>query len=255
MGREVGRESRRWEDYFLRHSPLRLFRRPPRRSSFLPSSTSGHCFYIYTSRGKRTCLHLHVSLSHHPSTPPPHRHNISLSDSPLQALRAEIDALKSSSALAVISPTPPSVVATNIAEDANAEIQMKLASYQNFMANYIVNAQNQKLLGEIVQENCFRPPFFILFGLTGFRNILNNTPVARFSFPSRFCFLLLLFASSPFFLPPFVIAKAVKDAELKAERKFQERLERLMTSGGMMMMQASAARARRRRRRPFPPPP
>jgi hypothetical protein len=43
----------------------------------------------------------------------------------------------------------------------------------------------------------------------------------------------------------FVAKKAVREAELKAEKKFQDRLERLMTSGGMMMMQAASADAAR----------
>ncbi|KAL3810742.1 hypothetical protein ACHAXA_008555 [Cyclostephanos tholiformis] len=97
----------------------------------------------------------------------------------IEALRAELDSLKSSSALAAVAAPTMLPVATTVVEEDTSDIQMKLASYQNFMASYIVSAQNQKLL-------------------------------------------------------------AVKEAELKAERKFQERLERLLLSsgGGTMSMES-----------------
>ncbi|KAL3777370.1 hypothetical protein ACHAW5_010694 [Stephanodiscus triporus] len=98
------------------------------------------------------------------------------------ALKAEIDRLKTSSALAVVassSSSPAPAAPLVVAAVDTSDIQSKLASYQNFMANYIVNAQNQKLL-------------------------------------------------------------AVKEAELKAEKKFHERLERLMSSSGMTLPAAAA---------------
>jgi hypothetical protein len=65
-----------------------------------------------------------------------------------QALKAEVDRLRASSALAVVAASPtPAPAAPPLAVDSSSEIQSKLASYQNFMASYIVNAQNQKLLG------------------------------------------------------------------------------------------------------------
>ncbi|KAL7527204.1 hypothetical protein ACHAWF_002077, partial [Thalassiosira exigua] len=85
------------------------------------------------------------------------------------ALKAEIEQLKSGSALAVASPAPAAPLAS-VPSDAGA----KLASYQSFMAEYIVNAQNQKLL-------------------------------------------------------------AVKEAELMAEKKFQERLENLFEASGLAL--------------------
>ncbi|KAL9181692.1 hypothetical protein ACHAXT_012035 [Thalassiosira profunda] len=85
----------------------------------------------------------------------------------IEALKAEIQQLQSSSGLATTAaPAAP------LANVATADLEQKLASYQSFMAEYIVNAQTQKLL-------------------------------------------------------------AVKEAELKAEKKFQERLEKLFAAGGI----------------------
>mmetsp|Transcript_16550 Transcript_16550/g.24693 ORF Transcript_16550/g.24693 Transcript_16550/m.24693 type:complete len:279 (+) Transcript_16550:88-924(+) len=90
-------------------------------------------------------------------------------------LKATIEQLKSSTpalpAAAVVEP-----VSIIPASDAEA----KLASYQNFMSEYIVNAQNQKLM-------------------------------------------------------------AVKEAELKAEQKFQERLEKLLAASGAALPSSDAA--------------
>lgn len=63
-----------------------------------------------------------------------------------------------------------------------SEAQAKLASYQQFMSEYIVNAQNQKLL-------------------------------------------------------------AVREAELKAEKKFQERLEKLLSASGVALPPSDAVKA------------
>ena len=68
-----------------------------------------------------------------------------------QALKAEIDQLRASSALAIVAASP---AAPPLAVDSSSEIQSKLASYQNFMASYIVNAQNQKLLGAFLLDEC-----------------------------------------------------------------------------------------------------
>jgi len=84
----------------------------------------------------------------------------------IQALKAEIQQLKSNPAL----PAATNVIFTSSASDAES----KLASYQQFMSEYIVNAQNQKLL-------------------------------------------------------------AVREAELKAEKKFQERLEMLLSASGVSL--------------------
>ena len=77
-----------------------------------------------------------------------------------QALKAEIDQLRASSALAVVAASP---AAPPLAVDSSSEIQSKLASYQNFMASYIVNAQNQKLLGAFFLDECCCVPRFRLF--------------------------------------------------------------------------------------------
>ena len=87
----------------------------------------------------------------------------------LQALKAEIQQLKSSQSSSVgpsaIPPSPPAPA---------DELESRLASYQQFLAQYIVNAQNQKLL-------------------------------------------------------------AIKEAELNAEKKFQERLEKLFANSGVAL--------------------
>jgi len=93
-------------------------------------------------------------------------------NSEIEALKAEIQLLKTSSALAT---TTPAAAAAPLANIPDSEIAAKLASYQSFMTEYIVNAQNQKLL-------------------------------------------------------------AVKEAELKAEKKFQERLDKLFEAGGMAIL-------------------
>lgn len=93
-------------------------------------------------------------------------------NSEIAALKAEIQQLKTSSALATTSPA--AVPAAPLAAVPFSEMEAKLASYQAFMAEYIVNAQTQKLL-------------------------------------------------------------AVKEAELKAEKKFQERLEKLFAASGMAL--------------------
>lgn len=94
---------------------------------------------------------------------------------PKQALKAEIQQLKTSSALAAApapAPVPAPVMPSSVL--ATSELESKIESYKSFMTDYIVNAQNQKLL-------------------------------------------------------------AVKEAELKAENKFQERLEKLFEAGGMAL--------------------
>lgn len=83
-------------------------------------------------------------------------------------LKAQIEQLKSNPALPAAAPAEPVSIVS--ASDAEA----KLASYQQFMSEYIVNAQNQKLM-------------------------------------------------------------AVKEAELKAEKKFQERLEQLLAASGVAL--------------------
>lgn len=88
----------------------------------------------------------------------------------IKTLKSEIQQLKTSSALATTSPASPQPL-SNI---PSSELESKLASYQSFMAEYIVNSQNEKLL-------------------------------------------------------------AVKEAELKAEKKFQERLEKLFEASGMAL--------------------
>lgn len=85
-----------------------------------------------------------------------------------QELKAQIEQLKSNPALPTAAPAEPVSIVS--ASDAEA----KLASYQQFMSEYIVNAQNQKLM-------------------------------------------------------------AVKEAELKAEKKFQERLEQLLAASGVAL--------------------
>ena len=88
-----------------------------------------------------------------------------------QELKGEIQQLKSSSGLATTTAAAPAAPLSNI---PSSEAEAKLASYQSFMAEYIVNAQNQKLL-------------------------------------------------------------AVKEAELKAEKKFQEQLEKLFEASGIAL--------------------
>lgn len=87
-----------------------------------------------------------------------------------QELKGEIQQLKSSSGLATTAAAP----AAPLSNIPSSEAEAKLASYQSFMAEYIVNAQNQKLL-------------------------------------------------------------AVKEAELKAEKKFQEQLEKLFEASGIAL--------------------
>jgi len=101
-------------------------------------------------------------------------------NSEIALLKAEIEQFKTSSALATTTPAaPPPPPAAPLATTTSSEAEAKLASYQSFMTEYIVNAQTQKLL-------------------------------------------------------------AVKEAELKAEKKFQERLDKLFEAGGMALP-ASAA--------------
>ena len=82
----------------------------------------------------------------------------------LQALKAEIQQLKSSSSLAT-SAAPAAPLATTTAD--TSEMASKLASYQSFMAEYIVNSQNEKLLAvkeaELKAENKFRERLNALF--------------------------------------------------------------------------------------------
>jgi hypothetical protein len=92
-----------------------------------------------------------------------------------QALKAEIQQLKSNPALpAATTSEPVSIISAS-------EAEAKLASYQQFMSEYIVNSQNQKLL-------------------------------------------------------------AVREAELKAEKKFQERLEKLLSASGVAIPPSDAVK-------------
>mmetsp|Transcript_13186 Transcript_13186/g.20697 ORF Transcript_13186/g.20697 Transcript_13186/m.20697 type:complete len:305 (-) Transcript_13186:288-1202(-) len=100
-------------------------------------------------------------------------------NSEIALLKAEIEQFKTSSALATTTPAAPPPAAP-LATTTSSEAEAKLASYQSFMAEYIVNAQTQKLL-------------------------------------------------------------AVKEAELKAEQKFQARLDKLFEAGGMALPAAAAA--------------
>jgi len=90
-------------------------------------------------------------------------------------LKAEIEQLKSSTPA-----LPAAAVAEPVSIIPASDAEAKLASYQNFMSEYIVNAQNQKLM-------------------------------------------------------------AVKEAELKAEQKFQERLEKLLAASGAALPSSDAA--------------
>lgn len=99
-------------------------------------------------------------------------------NSEIALLKAEIEQFKTSSALATTTPAAPPPSAP-LATTTSSEAEAKLASYQSFMAEYIVNAQTQKLL-------------------------------------------------------------AVKEAELKAEQKFQARLDKLFEAGGMALPAAAA---------------
>lgn len=94
-------------------------------------------------------------------------------NSEISELKSQIEQLKSNPALPAATPAEP----VSIASVADAEA--KLASYQQFMSEYIVNAQNQKLM-------------------------------------------------------------AVKEAELKAEKKFQERLEQLLAASGAALPASDA---------------
>jgi len=89
-------------------------------------------------------------------------------------LKAEIEQLKSSTPA-----LPAAAVAEPVSIIPASDAEAKLASYQNFMSEYIVNAQNQKLM-------------------------------------------------------------AVKEAELKAEKKFQERLEKLLAASGAALPSSDA---------------
>jgi hypothetical protein len=91
----------------------------------------------------------------------------------LKALKAEIAQLKALPALASGSNNSPSDLSNTVPTDSIA-IAQKLASYQTFMEQYMVNAQNQKLL-------------------------------------------------------------AIREAELKAEKKFQERLEKLLAASSAVL--------------------
>ena len=86
----------------------------------------------------------------------------------MKALKAEIQELKSNPAL------PAATSAAPVSNASASDAELKLASYQKFMEDYIVNAQTQKLM-------------------------------------------------------------AVKEAELKAEKKFQERLEKLLAASGVAL--------------------
>lgn len=90
----------------------------------------------------------------------------------MKALKAEIQELKSNSAL------PAATSAAPLSNASASDAELKLASYQKFMEDYIVNAQTQKLM-------------------------------------------------------------AVKEAELKAEKKFQERLEKLLAASGVALPASS----------------
>lgn len=86
----------------------------------------------------------------------------------IKALKAEVQELKSNPAL------PAATSAAPLSNASASDAELKLASYQKFMEDYIVNAQTQKLM-------------------------------------------------------------AVKEAELKAEKKFQERLEKLLATSGVAL--------------------
>lgn len=87
-------------------------------------------------------------------------------NSEIEALKAEIQQLKSSSSLATT--TAP---AAPLATSDSSEMASKLASYQSFMAEYIVNSQNEKLLAvkeaELKAENKFRERLSQLFEASG----------------------------------------------------------------------------------------
>lgn len=103
----------------------------------------------------------------------------------IAALKAEIQRLKTSPAPAIVAPPAPAPVPAPVAPSsglATSELESKIASYQSFMTEYIVNAQNQKLL-------------------------------------------------------------AVKEAEMRAEKKFQERLEKLFEAGAALPSTGAAAEA------------
>ncbi|KAL7485048.1 hypothetical protein ACHAW6_010645 [Cyclotella cf. meneghiniana] len=93
----------------------------------------------------------------------------------IDALKAEIQQLKSNTAITGMISSSRNL---SIIPKDSAEIAQKLVSYQNFMAEYIVNAQNQKLL-------------------------------------------------------------AIREAELKAEKKFQERLEKLLSASKALLQENS----------------
>lgn len=66
-----------------------------------------------------------------------------------QALKAEIQQLKTSSVLAVAAPPAPAPAPVSSAPSpvlATSELESKIESYRSFMEKYIVDAQNQKLL-------------------------------------------------------------------------------------------------------------
>lgn len=94
-----------------------------------------------------------------------------------KALKAEIAQLKSIQSITGGTIDSPPAISTSIPTD-NTAIAQKLVSYQTFMEEYMVNAQNQKLL-------------------------------------------------------------AIREAELKAEKKFQERLEKLLAASNAALREKS----------------
>ena len=86
-------------------------------------------------------------------------------NSEINALKLEINklmsssnstsSLSSSSSTASIAPPRTLVVANDSSSSEIVEMENKLTAYQDWMAKYIVNAQNQKLLG----MSCTKQPF------------------------------------------------------------------------------------------------
>ena len=123
----------------------------------------------------------------------------------LMSSSSSTSSLSSSSSTASIAPPTTLVVANDSSSSSEiVEMEYKLTTYQNWMAKYIVNAQNQKLLGmsSTKQPTC-----------------------------DTFYFLSCVFLITTIYtiVQPFH-TQAVKEAELKAEKKFQEKLDQLLSS-------------------------
>ena len=81
----------------------------------------------------------------------------------LMSSSSSTSSLSSSSSTASIAPPTTLVVANDSSSSEIVEMENKLTTYQNWMAKYIVNAQNQKLLGMSSTKQPTCDTFYFVF--------------------------------------------------------------------------------------------